>query len=147
MGFPRQEYWNGVPCPSPGDLPDPGIKPVSPALLADSLPSEPQGKPYKGIYTCKNPVSSTPDICTHHRMHVILQKSNLWTSWWSSGYDSTLPTQGVWVQSLVRKLRFHMPHSVAKKSLSLELGYKEYPISSHKQDTARVAVCLWVLRG
>ena len=37
----RQEYWSGLPFPSPGDLPDPGIKPRSPALQADSLPSEP----------------------------------------------------------------------------------------------------------
>ena len=41
MGFSRQEYWSGLPCPPPGDLPDPGIEPmslVSPALRADSLP-------------------------------------------------------------------------------------------------------------
>ena len=44
MGFFRQEYQSGLPCPSPGDLPDPGIKPGSPALQADSLPSEPLGK-------------------------------------------------------------------------------------------------------
>ena len=43
--FPRQEYWSGLPFPSPGNLPDPGIKPRSPALQADSLPSEPPGKP------------------------------------------------------------------------------------------------------
>jgi hypothetical protein len=41
MGFSRQEYWSGVPFPSPGDLPDPGIKPGSPALQADALPSKP----------------------------------------------------------------------------------------------------------
>ena len=45
MGFPRQEYWSGLPCPPPGDLPDPGVEPRSPALQADSLPSEPPGKP------------------------------------------------------------------------------------------------------
>ena len=45
MGFSRQEYWSGLPFPSPGDLPDPGIKPRSPALQADALPSEPPGKP------------------------------------------------------------------------------------------------------
>ena len=45
MEFSRQEYWSGLSFPSPGDLPDPGIKPRSPALLADSLPSEPPGKP------------------------------------------------------------------------------------------------------
>ena len=37
MGFSRQEYWSGLPCPPPGDLSDPGIKPGSPALQADSL--------------------------------------------------------------------------------------------------------------
>ena len=39
MGFSRQEYWSGLPYPSPGDLPDPGIEPGSPALQADSLPT------------------------------------------------------------------------------------------------------------
>ena len=38
MGFSRQEYWSGVPCPPPGDLPDPGIEPVSPALAGGFLP-------------------------------------------------------------------------------------------------------------
>ena len=47
MGFPRQEYWSGLPFPSPGDLPDPGIEPGSPTLQADSLPSEPPGSPFK----------------------------------------------------------------------------------------------------
>ena len=44
MGFSRQEYWSGLPFPSPGDLPDPGIEPRSPALEADALTSEPPGK-------------------------------------------------------------------------------------------------------
>ena len=43
MGFSRQEYWSGLHFPSPGDLPDPGIEPRSPALQADTLPSEPPG--------------------------------------------------------------------------------------------------------
>ena len=45
MGFSRQEYWSGLPFPSPGDLPKPGIEPGSPALQADALSSEPPGKP------------------------------------------------------------------------------------------------------
>ena len=45
MGFSNQEYWSGLPYPPPGDLPDPGIKPISPALQADSLPSKVPGKP------------------------------------------------------------------------------------------------------
>ena len=63
MEFSRAEYWNGLPFPSPGDLPDPGIKPRSPALQADYLPSEPPGKPQLkgniplfplnlGVFTC-----------------------------------------------------------------------------------------------
>ena len=44
MGFSRQEYWSGLPFPSPGDLPDSGIEPRSPALEADALTSEPLGK-------------------------------------------------------------------------------------------------------
>jgi len=43
MGFPRQEYWSGLPFPSPEDLLNPGIKPGSPELQADSLPSESPG--------------------------------------------------------------------------------------------------------
>ena len=47
MGFPRQEYWSGVPFPSPGDLPHPGSELSSLTLQADSLPYEPPGKPSK----------------------------------------------------------------------------------------------------
>ena len=46
-GFSWQEYWSGLPFPSPGDLPNPGIEPGSPALQADALSSEPPGKPIK----------------------------------------------------------------------------------------------------
>jgi len=52
LEFPREEYWIGLPFPSPGDLPHPGIElafPVSPALQADSLPAEPPGKSYNNF--------------------------------------------------------------------------------------------------
>ena len=49
MGFSRQEYWSGLPCPPLGDLPSPGIVPRSPALQVDSLPTEPPGKPRSGL--------------------------------------------------------------------------------------------------
>ena len=45
MGFPRQEYWSGLPFPSPGDLPDPGLEAVSPALAGGFFSTEPQEKP------------------------------------------------------------------------------------------------------
>ena len=51
MKVSREEYWSGLPFPSPGDLPDPGIEPRSPALQADFLPSEPPWKPGEKIGT------------------------------------------------------------------------------------------------
>ena len=50
IGFSRQGYWSGLPFPSPEDLPHPGIKPGSPVLQADALPSEPPGKSYLGCF-------------------------------------------------------------------------------------------------
>ena len=44
MGFPRQEYWSGLPFPSPGDLPDPGIEPMSPALAGGFFTTEPPAR-------------------------------------------------------------------------------------------------------
>ena len=59
MGFSRQEYWSGLPCLSPGDLRDPGIKPGSPALQADSLLTELPGKLFK-FYSVINIFYPTP---------------------------------------------------------------------------------------
>ena len=62
MGFSRQEYWNGLPCPLPRDLPDPGIKPWSPASQADSLQLSHQGSPH--IQSVKVKVAqSCPTLC------------------------------------------------------------------------------------
>ena len=67
MGFSRQEYWSGLPFPSPGNLPYPGIEPRSPALRADSLPTEPQGKPVYltscGSGLLSNGSSVHPTLC------------------------------------------------------------------------------------
>ena len=54
MEFSRQEYWSGLPFPSPGNLPDPGMKPVSPAFQTDSLLSEPPEK-FRYLLAGKNP--------------------------------------------------------------------------------------------
>ena len=66
MRFSRQEYWSGLPFPSPGDLPDPGLKPRSPSLRADALPSEPQGKPHqtpqRGAGEMQTPFSHPPEL-------------------------------------------------------------------------------------
>ena len=67
MGFFRQEYCSGLPFPSPGDLPDPGIEPGSPPWQADALPSEPPGKP-KHPWAQANCVSKwvSPVTCSIH---------------------------------------------------------------------------------
>ena len=63
MEFSRQEYWSGLPFPSPGDLPNPGIEPRSPTLQVDSLLSEPPGK----SNSAKDLVSSFPSKYKHPR--------------------------------------------------------------------------------
>ena len=64
MGCSRQEYWSGVPFPSPGDLHDPGIEPGSPALQGDALPSEPPGKPARNLLPRNLPKSSQAGLET-----------------------------------------------------------------------------------
>ena len=64
MRFSRHEYQSGLPFPSPGDLPDPGIKPRSPALQADALPSEPPGKPNLKEMQCQRMFKLLHN-CTH----------------------------------------------------------------------------------
>ena len=67
MGFPRQECWSGLPFPSSGDLPNPGIEPGSPALQAGSLPAELQGKPnIKGAKSLVSLVSHCMEIAPLH---------------------------------------------------------------------------------
>ena len=67
-GFSRQEYWSGLPCPPPGDLPNPGIEHRSPTLQVDSLPSEPPGKLRDSWRTVK--------LC-FHRVHYVSNKKKL----------------------------------------------------------------------
>ena len=96
MGFSKQEYWSGLPHPSPGDLSNPGIEPRSPSLQADALTSEPPGRP-------------TP--LGHHKAsswapYAIQQLSTSWLfyTWWCIRVNSTLP---------IHPLLF-FPHSVYK---------------------------------
>ena len=61
MEFSKPEYWSGEPFPSPGDLPNPGIKPRSLTLQADSFPAEPQGKPVISLEWLKETRSIIPN--------------------------------------------------------------------------------------
>ena len=69
MGFSRQEYWTGFPFPPPGDLPNPGIEPQSPALQVESFTAEPQGTlmvHVKKRYIFWQPFSESPLFCKPH---------------------------------------------------------------------------------
>ena len=79
MEFFRQEYWSGLPFPS-GDRPNPGIKPGSPALEADSLPSEPPGKPYISVYICH----------THIYIHIEREKEREKEIYWHTVDNITI---------------------------------------------------------
>ena len=72
MEFSRQEYGNGLPFPSPGDLPNPGMEPGSPALQADALSSEPPGNPTKHLRNIPGEKQ-----CCQKTMHSVMSDS-LW---------------------------------------------------------------------
>ena len=112
MGFSRQEYWSGLPFPSPGDLPDPGIEPVSPALEADALTSEPPGKP---------------------RMAYNQQIKFVWMAW-------EVRVQGVGKQHQVLKSKLFQWHTQAFKpgtSFWMVLGREELGWRENFQQGAR----------
>ena len=70
--FSRQEQWSGLPFPAPGALPNPGIKHTSPALQADSLPSEPPGKPIVSAKLASLMISQAHKVCFGLRAFVLL---------------------------------------------------------------------------
>ena len=82
MGFSRQEYWSRLPFPSSGDLPNLGIEPRSPALQADSLPAEPQGKLFL-IWGCRLLPGTFPSLtlatkCTEEKISLWQSFSRIW---------------------------------------------------------------------
>ena len=88
---PRQEYWSGLPCPAPRNLPDPGIKPKSPTLQVNSLPSKPLGKPLfylqfssvqslSRVWLCDPMNRSMPGLPVHHQLPEFTQTHVHWVS-------------------------------------------------------------------
>ena len=87
MGFSRQEYWSGLPFPSPEDLPDPGIEPRPPALQAGSLPSEPLKKRYWSKLQGKSEISTEiSNQMNHIRMSVFSQGPFTTLGWTGTDY-------------------------------------------------------------
>ena len=73
MGFPRREYWSGLPFPSPGDLPNPGIEPKYPALAGGFFITEPPGTPFWSIYyITKSFISERTAIILGEKMTIYL---------------------------------------------------------------------------
>ena len=104
MGFSRQEYWSGLPFPSPGDLPDPGIETRSSALGADALTSEPPGKRTEGGDSLFNFLKVKSESESHSVMFYSFRPHGLYSPWHSLGQNtgmgslsflqSIFPTQG-----------------------------------------------------
>ena len=85
MGFSMQEYWSGLPFPSPGDLPDPGIEPGSPALEADTLTSERPGKPPEQDILCKfsSNTGTHPWASIYRQLKLFQNHWHLITHYWT----------------------------------------------------------------
>ena len=89
IGFSRQEYWNGLPFPSPGDLPDPGTEPWSSALQADALPSEPPGKPLANWSVLREPCSAGPQGTRAQTQMGLLHSAVRWEGWGKTADEQT----------------------------------------------------------
>ena len=109
MGFSRQEYWSGLPFPSPGDLPNPGIKLRSPALQADASTSEPLGKPC--YYCCYWVTSVVSDSVRPHRQ----QPTRLPRPWDSPGKNT-----GVGCHFLLQRMKVKSESELVQSCLTLK---------------------------
>ena len=93
MRFSRQEYWSGLPFPSPGDLSDPGMEPRSPASWVDSLPSEPPGKAFLGVVEIKRPDRRKNQVYVHTKAkgkagNLVVLAAGISTQWMINAYDT-----------------------------------------------------------
>ena len=119
MGFSRQEYWSGLPFPSPGDLPDPGIEPRSPALQADALTSEPPG-----LFSCSVVSKSLwPHGLQHTRLscpspsHRACSNPSPLSWWCQSSHPLSSPSPPAFSLS---------QHQVFSKELALPIRWPKY---------------------
>ena len=104
MGFSRQEYWSGLPFPSPRDLPYPGIEPWSPALYTDSLQSEPPWNPVRQSYSwsktsnCRMRKKKKIPCCTFLRVQAFPSRSQKQTLWvrFTKTYNKGKALNSVW---------------------------------------------------
>ena len=117
MEFSRQEYWSGLPCSSPRDLHLPGIKPGSPALQADSLPSQPPGKPINARSRTQIPGSLAPGVVLKHsavKNPPAMRETLVWFLSWKDPLETLLqyypletgyPLQYSWAFLVAQKVK------------------------------------------
>ena len=123
MGFFRQEYWSGLPLPSPGNLPNPGIKPRSLALKEDNLQSEPQGKPLrrqKPLRKAEEPEIKLPTSTGSLKKHKSSSKT-------SNSALLTMPKPfTVWITTncgkFLRRRKYQIPYLFLEKSVCGKQG-------------------------
>ena len=112
-GFSRQRHWSGLPCPPSGYLPNPGIKPTSPTLQVDSLPSEPPGKPLVVfIYLNNNSLIWAAKNCLYFKfssMYFLEEATDFLTNLSELYFISLTNYPKRWSQSSQHRLNFLTP--------------------------------------
>ena len=104
MGFPRQEHWSGLPFPSPGDLPDPGIEPADIFFTAESL-----GKPYQHWWVCANQTNLTGTFSKMKSSWFFLTTgTSSWHTHWQNPLEKRMATTPVYLPG-----KFHGQRSLA----------------------------------
>ena len=146
MGFSKQEYWSGLPFPSPGDLPNPGIEPVSSASQADTLTSEPPGK-LVCYWDKLHILHKETEAQQLHNILMVTQSGTLWNQdlnpskftwgwwWWgrflhgSSSKESTYNAveQNTWVQSLGQVEPLEEEMTTRSSILAWKISWTEEP--------------------
>ena len=137
MGFSRKDYWSGLPFPSPGNLPNPGIEPRSPTLQADALSSEPPKKPNQ-TPNCQHPLD--------HRKSKRVPEKHLFLFYWLSPSLWLCGSQQT-VANSFKRWKCHTTLSTSKeicmqvKKQQLELDMEQQTGSKLGKDYIKVVCC------
>ena len=135
MEFSRQQYWSGLPFPPPRDLPDPGIKPKSPTLQADSQLSEPQGKPLESILSLNKSllffldlsVSSLNSFCDETRTYFLVTHIHTHTHTHTHTHYSVndfTPSAPEILRPQQKEVQRTLVYEVGENSLQVQLAHR-----------------------
>ena len=150
MGFPRQQYWSGLPCPPPRDIPVPGIKPTSPALAGRFFTTESPGKPPLLLLLLLNRFShvwlcATPQTAAHQAPPSLgFSRQEHWSG---LPFPSPMHESGKWklkVKSVSRVWLFMIPWTAAYQTPPL-LGFSRQEYWSGVPLPSPIYYCTWCL--